>query len=66
MSTEQALVASTNSAADLCDVGDKLGSVTPGKLADLIAMPASPLADIRSLRGIDIVFKDGDLVRGRL
>ncbi len=64
MSTEQALVASTLAAAELCDVADRLGSVTPGKLADLIAMPASPLDDIRNLRGLDVVLKDGELIRG--
>lgn len=64
MSPEQALVSSTLTAAELCDVGEKLGSVTPGKLADLIAMPANPLTDIRNLRGVDVVMKDGQIVRG--
>jgi imidazolonepropionase-like amidohydrolase len=64
MSTEQALVSSTLSAAELCDVSDKLGSVTPGKLADLIAMPANPLEDITALRGIDVVLMDGEVIRG--
>ena len=64
MSPAQALVASTLAAAELCDVQDRLGSVTPGKLADLIAMPASPLEDIRNLRGIDVVLKDGAIVKG--
>jgi imidazolonepropionase-like amidohydrolase len=63
MRPEQALVASTLTAAELCDVGDRLGSVAAGKLADLIAMPSSPLDDIRSLRGIDVVLKDGEIIR---
>jgi imidazolonepropionase-like amidohydrolase len=44
-------------------VDDRLGSVVPGKLADLIAMPASPLHNVRALRGIDFVMKDGQVVR---
>ena len=64
MLPEQALIASTLTAAELCDVQDRLGSVTPGKLADLIAMPANPLDDIRALRGIDVVVKDGEVIRG--
>jgi imidazolonepropionase-like amidohydrolase len=64
MRPEQALVASTFTAAELCDVEDRLGSVTAGKLADLIAMPLSPLDDIRNLRGIDVVLKDGEVIRG--
>jgi imidazolonepropionase-like amidohydrolase len=63
MSTEQALVSSTLSAAELCDVSDRLGSVTPGKLADLIAMPSNPLEDIKALRGLDVVLKDGEVIR---
>jgi imidazolonepropionase-like amidohydrolase len=63
MSTEKALLASTLNGAMLMGVEDRLGSVTPGKFADLIAMPASPLADIRALRGIDFVMKDGAVVR---
>ncbi len=64
MSPMQALAASTLTAAELCDVAETLGSVTPGKLGDLIAMPASPLDDIRNLRGIDVVLKDGAVVKG--
>jgi imidazolonepropionase-like amidohydrolase len=63
MRPTDALQAATLSAAELCGVDDRLGSVVPGKLADLIAMPASPLEDIRALRGIDFVMKDGQVVR---
>lgn len=63
LSTDKALLASTLRGAELMGVQDRLGSVTPGKFADLIAMPASPLADIRSLRGIDFVMKDGQMIR---
>jgi imidazolonepropionase-like amidohydrolase len=58
-----ALRAATLSAAELCGVDDRLGSVSAGKLADLVAMPGDPLADIRALRGIDFVMKDGQVVR---
>ncbi|MBV9134582.1 MAG: amidohydrolase family protein, partial [Chloroflexi bacterium] len=58
-----ALRAATLSAAELCQVDADLGSVTPGKLADLVAMPANPLENIRALRGIDTVMKDGAIVR---
>jgi len=63
MSTAAALRSATLSAAELCRVDTDLGSVTPGKLADLVAMPANPLPDIRALRGIDVVVKDGAFVR---
>jgi imidazolonepropionase-like amidohydrolase len=63
MGTAEALRASTLSAAELCRVDADLGSVTVGKLADLIAMPGNPLEDIRALRGIDVVIKAGSFVR---
>jgi imidazolonepropionase-like amidohydrolase len=47
-------------------VESDLGSLTPGKLADLVAMPANPLRDVRAMRGIDVVVKDGKLVRNGL
>ena len=58
-----ALRAATFSAAELCGVQADLGSISTGKLADLVAMPANPLEDIRALRGIDFVVKDGAVVR---
>ena len=63
MSPRQALISATATAAELCDVGDRLGTVTPGKLADLIAMPASPLDDVRNLRGLDVVTIGGEVIR---
>jgi imidazolonepropionase-like amidohydrolase len=58
-----ALRAATLSAAELCAIDDRLGSVAPGKLADLVAMPANPLDNIRALRDIDFVMKDGQIIR---
>lgn len=63
MKPEIALMATTCRAAELCGVNDKLGSVTPGKWADLIAMPQSPLENIRNLRNLDFVMKDGQVIR---
>src|SRR5260370_3130883 len=63
MRPADALQAATLRAAELCEVDDRLGSVVPGKLADLIAMPASPLDNIRALRAIDFVMKDGQVIR---
>jgi imidazolonepropionase-like amidohydrolase len=63
MKPQTALLAATCRAAELCGVSDKLGSVTPGKWADLIAMPQSPLENIRNLRNLDFVMKDGEVIR---
>jgi imidazolonepropionase-like amidohydrolase len=58
-----ALRAATLSAAELCEIDDRLGSVVPGKLADLIAMPSNPLENIRALRQINFVMKNGQVLR---
>jgi imidazolonepropionase-like amidohydrolase len=65
MSTHNSLLASTRNAAQLVDMDHKLGTVSEGKFADLVAMPASPLADIRALRDLDFVMKGGDVIRDR-
>ena len=63
MSTANALLAATLNSAELVDMAHVSGSVSEGKWADLVAMPGNPLADIRALRGIDFVMKDGAVVR---
>ena len=58
----QAIKAATKAAAEVCAVGDKLGTVEVGKLADLIVVGADPLEDISNLRKLRMIFKDGKLV----
>jgi imidazolonepropionase-like amidohydrolase len=43
-------------------VGDDLGTIEPGKLADLIAVRDNPLDDIDNVRTLEMVFKGGRLV----
>jgi imidazolonepropionase-like amidohydrolase len=42
----------------------QLGSLEPGKLADLVVMNANPLVDIANARQIDMVMVNGVLYRG--
>src|SRR5258705_13002533 len=58
----QALLAATRHAAELCGVGDQLGTIEPGKLADLIVVAADPLENITNLRRLLLVLKDGRIV----
>jgi imidazolonepropionase-like amidohydrolase len=57
-----ALVAATRNAAELCQVGDRLGTVEPGKLADLIVVAGDPLEDIHQIRRLLLVIKGGRVV----
>jgi imidazolonepropionase-like amidohydrolase len=57
-----AIVAATRTAAEVCGVGDRLGTIEAGKLADLVAVTAHPLEDVANLRRLALVVKDGHVV----
>ncbi|RKG56696.1 amidohydrolase family protein [Corallococcus sp. AB011P] len=56
------LRAATVNAAELLRMQDQLGSLGPNKLADLLAVEGNPLKDIRALRQVRFVMKDGQVV----
>jgi imidazolonepropionase-like amidohydrolase len=62
MTPAQALHAATISGAELVDMKDQIGSVEPGKLADLVAATGNPLNDIKILE--DVNFATWDVALG--
>jgi imidazolonepropionase-like amidohydrolase len=58
MSPMQALVAATGGAARVMKL-DKLGTIEPGRWADLLVLDADPLADIKNTRRINSVWVAG-------
>jgi imidazolonepropionase-like amidohydrolase len=58
----QALVAATRNGAAICGLGDEMGTVEKGKIADLIVVGGNPLEDIHNVRRLQMVFKDGKLI----
>jgi imidazolonepropionase-like amidohydrolase len=58
-----ALRAATIIDAELFGVADKLGSLEAGKIADVVAVPGDPLADIRVTEKVFFVMKDGVVYR---
>jgi imidazolonepropionase-like amidohydrolase len=60
---EDAIVAATVNAAELLGQSANLGTIEPGKLADLVAVAMNPLDDISALKSISAVIKDGKVVR---
>lgn len=61
MSPAGALLAATRNAADALGLLDELGTVEPGKRADLVAVRGDPLADVRVLEDVGFVMKDGTI-----
>jgi imidazolonepropionase-like amidohydrolase len=55
----EAIKSATLVAAELVGMKDQLGSVEGGKLADLVAVNGNPLQDIKAMRNVTFVMKDG-------
>ncbi|MFN8572368.1 MAG: amidohydrolase family protein [Gemmatimonadaceae bacterium] len=58
----EALVAATKTSAELLDMGDKLGTLEPGKLADVLVVDGRPDATLDDLGKVDVVIRDGNVV----
>jgi imidazolonepropionase-like amidohydrolase len=58
-----AIQAATTHAAELLKRQDDLGSISPGKYADLIAVPGNPLDDISLLKKVEFVMKAGKVCK---
>ena len=63
MTPMQAIQAATSNAADLLGHADIVGSIKPGKYADIIAVAGDPLTDIRLLENVPFVMKDGKIYK---
>ncbi len=61
-----ALLSATSVDAELFGVANKLGTLEKGKLADIIAMPGDPTADITATERVFFVMKDGKIVKNDL
>jgi len=59
MSALDAMRATTSVSAEAMGYGSDFGSVRPGMLADLVVFGANPLEDIRAVRDVRTVIKDG-------
>jgi imidazolonepropionase-like amidohydrolase/predicted GIY-YIG superfamily endonuclease len=63
MSPLQAIQSATINAADLLGWADRIGTIEPGKFADLIAVEGDPLQDITTLERVRFVMKGGQVVK---
>ncbi len=63
MPPAEALKAATVNAADLLGLAKEVGTVEPGKSADIIAVDGDPLTDVTVLKEVDFVMARGDLIK---
>lgn len=60
----EVLRAATLNGAKIIGLGQDLGSIEPGKLADLVVLEKNPLDDIRNTNTVRYVMKNGELFAG--
>jgi imidazolonepropionase-like amidohydrolase len=58
-----AIQSATSVTAKFLEIDDRLGSVVVGKIADLVAVPGDPIADISAMQRVHFVMKDGVVYR---
>jgi hypothetical protein len=64
MSPMEVLVAATRGNAEALGLGNDLGTLAPGKLADVVVLEVNPLEDIANSRRVRLVLQGGEVVAG--
>ena len=59
----EAIKAATVNAADLLGLSSEIGTIEPGKSADIIAVAGDPLTDVTVLKTVSFVMARGDVVK---
>jgi len=62
MTPMQVIVAATSHAAQVCNLGDRLGTLETGKQADVIVVRGNPLEEIQAMGEVIIVIKNGEVI----
>jgi imidazolonepropionase-like amidohydrolase len=57
----EAIKAATTSAADLLGMSNKIGSISKDKFADIVAVEGDPLTDIKTMKNMTFVMKEGKI-----
>jgi imidazolonepropionase-like amidohydrolase len=60
-----AIQAATVNAADLLGWSDRVGTLEPGKFADIVAVDGDPIADVSILEHVRFVMKGGEIIKNQ-
>jgi imidazolonepropionase-like amidohydrolase len=63
MTPMQIIIAGTQNAARVCNLENELGTIEPGKIADIIIVKDNPLEDLESLLNVQMVIHNGEIIR---
>ena len=63
MTPMEAIQSATSDAAAHMGLAEDVGTIAPGKAADLIAMRSDPLKNRQAFRQVDMVMKSGKIVK---
>jgi imidazolonepropionase-like amidohydrolase len=63
MKPVEALQAATVNASQLLGLSDQIGSLEPGKFADVVGVSGNPLSDIKAINNVVFVMKGGEIVK---
>lgn len=62
LSQHEVIRAATSNAARALEMGDEVGTLEAGKVADLIVVDGNPLEDLSALENVETVIKDGEII----
>jgi imidazolonepropionase-like amidohydrolase len=63
MTPMQIIVAATQNAAHVCNMAKDLGTLEPGKIADVLIVQGDPLQDLQALTNVKWVIHNGEVIR---
>jgi imidazolonepropionase-like amidohydrolase len=66
MSPMEAIKSATSRPAEMLDMAGRIGTISPGAYADVVAVSGDPLKDIDSLGNVSFVMKDGKVFKNEV
>ena len=57
------IVAATDHGAQVCGLGDEVGTLEPSKIADILVVAGNPLDDLQALNDVQMVIHNGAIIR---